>query len=127
MTQKKTYYSKFMNNKNILLKSVFILILSISFYMFSVLYFYNKYLRNPEVKSNNKPIIFSLLSYYAFIIVMASNFKKKKTAEKWNLLNKNKTKINKVKVFMLCRLILIGILVFIWIMPLVGVIADAAT
>ena len=49
---------------------------------------------------------------------MASMLKDKETALYWNLLNKNKTKINQRKVYILSQLILIGILVFIWIMPL---------
>ena len=118
MTQKKTYYSKFMNNKNILLKSAIILILSGSFYMFSVLYYYNLNIRTSEDKSINKPIIFSVLSFILFNIGLASMLKDKETALYWNLLNKNKTKINQRKVYILSQLILIGILVFIWIMPL---------
>lgn len=118
MTQKKTYYSKFMNNKNILLKSAIILILSGSFYMFSVLYYYNLNIRTSEDKSIKKPIIFSVLSFILFNIAMASMLKDKETALDWNLLNKNKTKINQRKVYILSQLILIGILVFIWIMPL---------
>ena len=127
MTKQKTYYSKFMNNKNILFKSFFIFMLSILFYTYSIIYFYNNNINTTQTESFYKPLGFSILSFIAFNIIMSSNsnFKKKKKAEKWNLLNKNKTKINQRKVYILCQLILIGILVFIWMLPLLGAFANA--
>ena len=96
--------------------------LSISFYTYSIMYLYNN---NSQTESFYKPLGISIVSFIAFNIIMSYNFKKKKKAEKWNLLNKDKTKINQRKVYILCQLILIGILLFIWLLPLLGAFVNA--